>query len=460
MNSKNQIATLLLGFAFLWLSVVIYIYSSLSSSSTTHLDGRQLQLHHGVVPPPPPKPSPSVVVVVESSSSSSKQQLLNSTNKNINNNPWYGWQPPIATQMKCSWRACLKDGHTCNTCRDGLKEWGDAPQAPNDDNNEWIPDVTMLKRMYLEGVDSTGNPWPPPLTNADDAELCEPIGPSGGKYDDNLKLISGVPIQAERFSYQGPKILCLVYTMEKIHHTNIRAIRETWGPGCDGFLAFSTKSDPRIPAISIPHDGAEEYNNMWQKVRSIWRFVGKHYLMDFDFFYIGGEDMYVLPQNLRNYLSNVDKTKDHFLGRRFLGYGDKDNYFNSGGAGYVLSRPTLQKFYETGLDHPRCNPNRHTPMEDVMVAECLRHVFDIGIEDTRDEVGRERFHPFSPGSHLTWRPPPPGASKDWYEEYNKEWGLKTGMECCAPDSVSFHYIKKPTMMRHLHKLLYGGCDVS
>ena len=54
----------------------------------------------------------------------------------------------------------------------------------------------------------------------------------------------------------------MVYTMEQKHHTNIRAIRETWGPGCDGFLAFSTRDDPRIPAISIPHQGKEEYGNM------------------------------------------------------------------------------------------------------------------------------------------------------------------------------------------------------
>ena len=40
-----------------------------------------------------------------------------------------------------------------------------------------------------------------------------------------------------------------------------------------GFVAFSTASEPSLNAISIPHDGKEEYMNMWQKVRSIWRFV-------------------------------------------------------------------------------------------------------------------------------------------------------------------------------------------
>ena len=45
-----------------------------------------------------------------------------------------------------------------------------------------------------------------------------------------------------------------------------------------------------------------------------------------------------------------------------------------------------------------------------------------------------------------------------YVAYNKEWPPKLGVDCCAPDSVSFHYVKKPVMMRHIHALLHtcGG----
>jgi glycoprotein-N-acetylgalactosamine 3-beta-galactosyltransferase len=311
----------------------------------------------------------------------------------------------------------------------------------------------MLHRMGLEGKDSNGNPWPPSLASIDD--LCEGIGVFGGRNDDNKKLLDAVPIAAHSLSTTNsePTVFCGVYTMQEAHATNIRAMRETWAPQCNGFLAFSTHSDPRIPAIALPHDGPEEYNNMWQKIRSIWRFIGEHYLEDFDYFILGGEDLFIVPPNLRKYLQTLGSPElDHFAGRRFKGYG-ADNYFNSGGSGYVLSRGTLRKFFKTGLDHPHCNPKRHTPMEDVMTAACLRNVFSIGLTDTRDEQGRERFHPFSPGSHLTWTPPKYGKN-DWYEDYNTEWGIKLGADCCAPDSVSFHYIKKPAMVRHLYSLLY------
>jgi hypothetical protein len=187
-----------------------------------------------------------------------------------NDNTYYGWQPKIAPTMECSWRACLQTVNKCQTCRDSQQDLQPVPPPPSED---WIPDVTMLRRMLLEGHDSNGNPWPPAL----DQELCEPIGTFGGKLDQNLQALNVSHIIAKPFLAEkdvippdaSPKLLCLVYTMKENHATNIRAIRETWGSYCDGFLAFSTASDPRIPAISIPHDGPEEYNNMWQKVRHV-----------------------------------------------------------------------------------------------------------------------------------------------------------------------------------------------
>eukprot|EP00934_Nitzschia_sp_Nitz4_P001925 Nitzschia sp. Nitz4//scaffold355_size15944//12272//13768//NITZ4_008868-RA/size15944-processed-gene-0.19-mRNA-1//-1//CDS//3329548951//1925//frame0 len=369
------------------------------------------------------------------------------------------WQPPTPSSMECSWRECFKKDHTCSTCRDLLEDLGTPPPVPD----QWVPDVTFLQRMRLQGHDANGNPWPPPL----DAELCEPIGVFGGKNDDNKLLLDTVPIQASpfrkdpittSFDHQPrlPKIMCMIYTMESRHHLTIRAIRETWASGCDGFLAFSTVSDPRIPAIALPHEGPEEYENMWQKIRSIFKFVGTHYLDDFDFFFQGGEDLFVLPQNLKQYLATLGTgaaEEDYFVGRRFLGYGRGDNYFNSGGAGYALSRATLRKYITEGYDHPKCNPHKKTSMEDVMIAQCLRDVFNIGLTDTRDDMLRERFHPFSPGSHYSWKPPTEG-NRDWYADYNKEWPPLLKEQCCAPDSVSFHYIKKAAMVRHLHALLY------
>jgi hypothetical protein len=63
------------------------------------------------------------------------------------------------------------------------------------------------------------------------------------------------------------KIFCHVYTTQN-NHDRIRTIRETWGQRCDGFLAGSTVTDKSVDSVNIPHEGPEEYNNIWQKVRS------------------------------------------------------------------------------------------------------------------------------------------------------------------------------------------------
>jgi hypothetical protein len=98
-------------------------------------------------------------------------------------NPYFGWQPPIPSESSCSWRECFKNTHQCPVCRD-LPEDLAHDAVPEDSSSiakDWIPDVTMLHRMRLQGHDAQGNLWPPALPE----ELCEDIGGYGGKNDDN-----------------------------------------------------------------------------------------------------------------------------------------------------------------------------------------------------------------------------------------------------------------------------------
>ena len=180
--------------------------------------------------------------------------------------------------------------------------------------------------------------------------------------------------------------------------------------------------------------------------------VHLHYASDYDWFFIGGHDLYVIPQNLRDFLkTRAPPSTPQFLGRRFRDYGKV--LFNSGGAGYALSKAALDG-YAAHADDAACAPRLRTSQEDVQIAKCLAHFLGVAPEDTRDAQKRERFHPFAPGHMITIQPPAPGARSDWYYDYTKEWGVLPGKDCCAPDSVSFHYVKKPAMVRHLHKMLY------
>ena len=52
--------------------------------------------------------------------------------------------------------------------------------------------------------------------------------------------------------------------------------------------------------------GEESYDNMWQKSRSIWKYIATHYLNSFDYFLLGGDDMFYIIENLRAYLNSQE----------------------------------------------------------------------------------------------------------------------------------------------------------
>ncbi|KAL3770880.1 hypothetical protein ACHAW5_003968 [Stephanodiscus triporus] len=289
------------------------------------------------------------------------------------------------------------------------------------------------------------------------------------------------------------KLFCFVYTIEK-NHDRIPAIRETWGQKCDGFMVVSTKTDKDLGTVNIPHEGPEEYNNIWQKVRAMWSYIYDNYYEKYDYFHIGGDDLYLIVENLRLYLESEeiqlasnggrylpDGTEDTqtplFLGRRFAENGDRNRMFISGGSGYTMNKAALKTLVVDAF--PQCFPHMHTFSEDVMVAACLRKVrcvlhaiensfcftitltdcvlffdkMDILPYDTKDEAGGERYMPFEPGHHLTYKPPK-NPKDDWYSNYSVD--VKWGIDHCAAKSVAFHYIKGP-LMRRMHAILYHRC---
>ncbi len=449
--------------------------------------------------------------------SNKQQSMVNGTGSPnttdaLRRNPYLGWQPPqqpIATNF--SWVDCLsniaeytgkapdKDGSSQPLgCLERPSQLGNTSFSIEMFNEtSWIPDVTMLRTMLMHGKDRDGHPYPPQLpkelcrdiiipsdqnsnTTIDEDKRClreAKIKPTGPLRASSVKIEAwnhfGEPHLPDEnktsITVPAPKVLCLIYTVKNSHSTSIRAIRDTWGGGCDGFLAFSSSPDPRLPAIALHHKGPESYDNMWQKVRSIWKYVGAHYLNDFDWFFIGGDDMFVLPNNLRTYLASLaykdgradPRNKEYYVGRRFhnsnMERTFKKNrkfprngtlYFNTGGSGYALSHASLRKYLTVADDAEHCSPTDTTSAEDVMMAKCLYHL-GIRVTDSRDLQGRERFHMFMPGRLYNWNI----ADKNWYFRFNP-WGLKNETDCCAPDSISFHYAKQPAIVRHLQALLY------
>jgi glycoprotein-N-acetylgalactosamine 3-beta-galactosyltransferase len=251
----------------------------------------------------------------------------------------------------------------------------------------------------------------------------------------------------------SPRLLCMIFTTEVKHEAVIPAIIRTWGGRCTGFLAFSTVHDLFVSALNIPHEGPEAYDNMWTKVVSIWKYVYEQYRAEFDWFYIAGDDTFLIVENLLQYLHSLEELAHNgvlveefpfYIGRPMFTE-DMDEIFNSGGAGYVLNNHSLSILYDAFQDpNDPCQTHLRTSTEDYMIAKCLAQYGIIAV-DTRDEENdfRDRFHAMSPWS--TFHSSAKGVGVNAYWTHRLVF-YRNGTDCCSPRSISFHDVKTAAYM--------------
>lgn len=198
----------------------------------------------------------------------------------------------------------------------------------------------------------------------------------------------------------------------------------------------------------------------------MWSYIYDNYYEKYDWFHIGGDDMFLLIENLRYYLEseeirtaanggtylpfgNETMQTPLMLGRRMAYMGNMDEIFDSGGSGYTLNKAALKLLVTEGF--PNYFPHAHTFSEDTMMARIFRKM-QVFPYDTQDENHSERYMPFMPGHHWGYRFK--DNPEDWYQKYSIH--INEGPEHCAPRSLAFHYVKDESMKR-LFALAYKLC---
>jgi glycoprotein-N-acetylgalactosamine 3-beta-galactosyltransferase len=278
-------------------------------------------------------------------------------------------------------------------------------------------------------------------------------------------LTRKIKIAPDARSTSHSRLLCAIYT-----HAPMRPLARmaalTWGYMCDGFLGFSTETIPELGLLHLKHAGNESYQNMWQKVRSLWAYIRLHYADDYDYFHLGGDDMYVLVENLRVFLDKLPS--DH----RPLHLGQwvrqMHHPYVAGGPGYTLNRPALLALVDQAL--PTCKPHVMASYEDKLVSQCLQQI-SIFPYDTRDvQTGQQRYHDGQPSTIYKSRPKSgKGAS---FHARNQAYfeslphprnqsisavGPQYGLDAAAAYSVSFHTIHNAVYMGRVHAILHQTC---
>jgi glycoprotein-N-acetylgalactosamine 3-beta-galactosyltransferase len=274
--------------------------------------------------------------------------------------------------------------------------------------------------------------------------ICDKLwgdGPEGAHGMRALKKIHIAPQSA-------PSVLCIVYTHSNRHHV-LRSIVETYGQRCDGFMASSNVTDKILGAVDIPHLGVESYASMWPKVRATWQYVHDHYLDKYSWFHIGGDDMFVVAENLRNAAKEYPvNDKPVYLGGAMIRLPKVTQRMCGGGAGYTLNRAALKVLVEQHFSKPHCNPNDIRSDEDVMISDCLRPT--VNCTHSADEFDETRYHPLNVNYHAQWKFPGPA---NWLPEqlinrHNISSPMKPLLESISATTVSFHLVRQTQYMKY------------
>lgn len=252
------------------------------------------------------------------------------------------------------------------------------------------------------------------------------------------------------------RILCFLNTNPASHSTRAVHILNTWSKHCDNLLFASTLTDINLGALGF--NVSDDHAHMWGKEKLMLQFIHKHFLNDYDWFFKGDDDTFLMVDNLRFLLSAYSTDDPIYFGYKFNTTVHKRGYY-SGGAGYALSRKTVQIFVEKILSNPDffqknsindnkdgiCHIETDQRIEDWEISICLDQ-YNVYAGDGRDVLKRERFLMWKPEVHLL------SLTPLWYKMAKYYWSDE-GMDCCSNYTIAFHYTR-PDAQYTLYYLIY------
>ena len=201
-------------------------------------------------------------------------------------------------------------------------------------------------------------------------------------------------------------------TTKKNHQEKAIHVKATWGKHCNKLKFISDYEDLSLPAVDSKTENNRDH--LTAKTMRAFDLAFKEELDRYDWFMKADDDSYVILENLRYFLSIYSHGNPVFFGHHFKN--DVDQGYFSGGAGYVISREALRRF--GNRKHGDCASDYG--YEDVEFGRCMEK---LGVKpgDSRDALGRSRFHPLDIHKHFVEGFP------DWYIETSKYLSSNVGI---------------------------------
>ncbi|XP_013416651.1 glycoprotein-N-acetylgalactosamine 3-beta-galactosyltransferase 1 isoform X2 [Lingula anatina] len=239
------------------------------------------------------------------------------------------------------------------------------------------------------------------------------------------------------------RILCWILTDPDDLQKRTIHVKNTWTRRCDKSLFMSSAENKSFPTIGLNVSSGREH--IAAKSKAAWVYIYNNFASSADYFMKADPDTYVIIENLRNYLSFRDSSVAEYFGHSFkLPHRQLNFTYMSGGSGLVLSKEALRLLVTKAFFlKPSCIPDGTG--EDWKTAQCLSRVGAKAV-NTTDELGRERFLPFTPLTHIL------GQYPKWYYTWDQN-RARRGLNCCSKYPISFHYMS-PRELNTLEYLFY------
>jgi hypothetical protein len=246
------------------------------------------------------------------------------------------------------------------------------------------------------------------------------------------------------------------YIVSSATTTTTSSISSTSSELDEEFQSFTTHNTfPQTlyvpPAIATVDQGVPRLQYVMEQIYT-------KYNPDYVFFV--NDHTFVIPQHICTFLYKLKqhKQKDNDNNYIYAGHALKPkgtNYaFNSGAAGYFLSRSTIQSILSKQQENdPNCSNKNDIRSwlqgnPGLVTANCLKESMNVDPIDTRDELGRHIFHAYgivrtTKGDFDSWYVNKhPTLNEIWGDDKKSlEYEVKKGKECCSPNTISFHYVE-------------------
>lgn len=233
-------------------------------------------------------------------------------------------------------------------------------------------------------------------------------------------------------------ITCVVFVDRE---KNVVAASHTWLQHCNDYELFYAKrpQDHRFKEF------APELKVQTIEVTSSWDFLCKIILRlwnakgsQLQWLLFVSDDMFVVPENLRRMVAQVDSDGSYYLGHAQILWGQP---FNVALAGYALSKGTVRLLAGNFTSFESCSSGgKYWKKEDYYLGRNLEKLCVLP-SDTRDESGKGRFHGYNLNQLLFSNKLALIASY-WKDSI---YPSTEGKKCCSNLSVTFQGIEADKM---------------